>query len=65
MTKTTTGLTPKRLYLILSIAEACTWTLLIAALIVRASAGVDPAALFIVGGLRQPLPLAGFGIQQV
>ena len=45
-------MTPKRLYLILSIAEACTWTLLIAGLIIRATVGIDPSTLFAIGGLH-------------
>lgn len=52
MSTSTRTFTPKRLYLILSIAEACTWTLLIVGLIVRATAGIDPSALFIIGGLH-------------
>ncbi len=52
MSTSTRTFTPKRLYLILSIAEACTWTLLIAGLIVRATAGIDPSALFVIGGLH-------------
>lgn len=52
MTKNTPGLSPKRLYLILAIAEACTWTLLIAGLIVKAISGIDPAILTAIGGLH-------------
>ena len=52
MSTSTRTFTPKRLYLILSIAEACTWTLLIAGLVVRATAGIDPSALFVIGGLH-------------
>lgn len=44
--------TPKRLYLILSIAEACTWTLLIAGLILRATTGIDSTLFTVVGGLH-------------
>jgi integral membrane protein len=44
--------TPKRLYLVLAIAEACTWTLLIVGLIVRASVGIEPMALTVIGGLH-------------
>ena len=44
--------TPKRLYLVLAIAEACTWTLLIGALITRATVGIEPAALTVIGGLH-------------
>ena len=44
--------TPKRVYFILAIADACTWTLLITGLIVRATVGIDPSALFVIGGLH-------------
>lgn len=44
--------TPKRLYLILAIAEACTWTLLIAGLILRSTSGIDPTLFTLVGGLH-------------
>jgi len=44
--------TPKRLYLVLAIAEACTWTLLISALITRATLGIEPAVLTTIGGLH-------------
>ena len=44
--------TPKRLYLVLAIAEACTWTMLIVGLIVRATAGIEPMALTVIGGLH-------------
>jgi len=44
--------TPKRLYLVLAIAEACTWTLLITGLIVRAAAGIDSLVLTIIGSLH-------------
>ena len=36
-------LTPKKLYRIVAIAEAITWTLLITGLILRATAGLDIA----------------------
>ncbi len=52
MTTTKTGLSPKRLYLILAVAEACTWTLLIAGLIVKATAGIDPTLLTAIGALH-------------
>ena len=39
------GLTPKRLFRMLAIAEAITWTLLIAALLIRATVGLDWAVL--------------------
>ncbi len=44
--------TPKRLYFVLAIAEACTWTLLITGLIVRATGDIDPLVLTIIGGLH-------------
>ena len=44
--------TPKRIYLVLAIAEACTWTLLITGLIVRATAGIHPLVLTTIGGLH-------------
>ena len=40
-TDTATGLTPKRLYRFLAIAEAVTWTLLIIAMIAKYGFGVD------------------------
>ncbi len=51
-TATPRRFTPKRLYLVLAIAEACTWTLLIAALITRATVGIEPAVLTAIGGLH-------------
>ena len=44
--------TPKRLYLVLAIAEACTWTLLIVGLIVRATLGIEPTVFTVIGGLH-------------
>ena len=44
--------TPKRLYFVLAIAEACTWTLLITGLIVRATAGIEPIVLTAIGSLH-------------
>ena len=44
--------TPKRLYLVLAIAEACTWTLLIVGLIVRATLGIEPTVFTAIGGLH-------------
>ena len=44
--------TPKRVFLVLAIAEACTWTFLIAALIVRATSGIEPAVFTTIGGLH-------------
>lgn len=43
--------TPARLYRVLAIAEAITWTLLISALIARA-VGVDPIVVTIAGGIH-------------
>ena len=48
VTSVAPGLTPKRLFRMLAIAEAITWTLLIAALLMRATVGLDWAVL--VGG---------------
>lgn len=48
VTSVAPGLTPKRLFRMLAIAEAITWTLLIAALLIRATVGLDWAVL--VGG---------------
>ena len=44
--------TPKRLYLVLAIAEACTWTMLIVGLIVRSTVGIESMALTVIGGLH-------------
>lgn len=49
---TTRRFTPKRLYFVLAIAEACTWTLLITGLIVRATAGIEPIVLTAIGSLH-------------
>lgn len=48
----TSGFTPKKLYLVLSIAEAITWTLLIAGLIIRATNGIEAWLLTTIGGLH-------------
>jgi integral membrane protein len=48
VTSVAPGLTPKRLFRLLAIAEAITWTILITALIMRATLGLDWAVL--VGG---------------
>lgn len=48
VTSVAPGLTPKRLFRMLAIAEAITWTLLIVALLMRATVGLDWAVL--VGG---------------
>lgn len=46
------GFTPRKLYFVLAIAEACTWTALIVGLIVKATAGIDPTALTVIGGIH-------------
>lgn len=44
-------LSPKRLYRVLAIAEAITWTLLISGLIIRATIGEEDGAIFVtIGG---------------
>ncbi len=48
VTSVAPGLTPKRLFRLLAVAEAITWTVLITALIMRATLGLDWAVL--VGG---------------
>jgi integral membrane protein len=52
MSTATRTFTPKRVYFILAIAEACTWTLLIAGLIARATVGIDPVLFTVIGGLH-------------
>lgn len=52
MSPATRTFTPKRVYFILAIAEACTWTLLIAGLIMRATIGIEPALFTAIGGLH-------------
>jgi integral membrane protein len=47
-----TGFTPRKLYFILAIAEACTWTLLITGLILRATTGIDQTLFTTIGGLH-------------
>lgn len=46
------GFTPRKLYFVLAIAEACTWTLLITGLILKATAGIEPSLLTTIGGLH-------------
>lgn len=48
----TSGLTPRKLYSVLAIAEAVTWTGLITGLILRASAGIDPTLFVVIGGIH-------------
>ena len=56
MTATSTtqqaGFTPRKLYFVLAIAEACTWTLLITGLILKATVGIEPSLLTTIGGLH-------------
>lgn len=47
-----TGFTPRRLYFVLAIAEAITWTLLITGLILRATTGIDPVLFTTIGGVH-------------
>lgn len=47
-----TGLTPRKLYRVLAIAEAITWTLLITGLILKATAGIDATLLTTIGGVH-------------
>lgn len=51
-TKQQAGWTPRKLYFVLAIAEACTWTFLIAGLIVRETIGIDPSLFTAIGGLH-------------
>ena len=46
------GFTPRKLYFALAIAEACTWTLLITGLILRATTGIDQTLFTTIGGLH-------------
>lgn len=47
-----TGCTPSKLYRVLAIAEAITWTLLITGLIVRATSGIDATLFTTVGAVH-------------
>ena len=47
-----TGFTPRKLYFVLAIAEAITWTLLIGGLITKATVGIEPSLLTTIGGLH-------------
>ena len=51
-TSTQTGFTPRKLYFVLAIAEAITWTLLITGLILRATTGIDQTLFTTIGGLH-------------
>ena len=44
--------TPRKLYRVLAIAEAITWTLLIFGLILRATAGIDQTLFTVIGGVH-------------
>lgn len=46
------GFTPRKLYRILAIAEAVTWTMLITGLILKATAGIDATLLTTIGGVH-------------
>ena len=48
----TTGFSPSKLYRVLAIAEAITWTLLITGLILRATAGIDETLFTTVGAVH-------------
>lgn len=48
----TTALTPRKLYRILAIAEAITWTLLITGLILRATSGIDQTLFTAIGSVH-------------
>jgi integral membrane protein len=53
--------TPRSLYRIFALSEGVTWTLLLSALAIRASIGIPPIALTIVGGLHGAVFL-GYGV---
>jgi integral membrane protein len=46
------GFTPRKLYRVLAIAEAITWTLLITGLILRATAGINQTLFTTIGGVH-------------
>ena len=48
----TTGLSPRRLYVALAIAEAITWTALIIGLILKAVQGIEQSLLTVIGGVH-------------
>ena len=48
----TTGFTPRKLYFVLAIAEACTWTALIMGLIFKANSAIEPNLLTVIGGIH-------------
>jgi integral membrane protein len=51
-THSETGFTPRRLYVVLAIAEAITWTALIVGLILKANNGIEPTLLTTIGGIH-------------
>lgn len=51
-TRSATGFTPRRLYVVLAIAEAITWTALIVGLILKANNGIEPTLLTTIGGIH-------------
>jgi integral membrane protein len=51
-TRKATGFTPRRLYVVLAIAEAITWTALIVGLILKATTGIEQTALTTIGGIH-------------
>ncbi len=59
----TSRLTPKKLYRIVAIAEAITWTLLITGLILRATAGLDIAVT--IGGSIHGFVFLAYGATAV
>ena len=48
----TAGFTPRKLYFVLAIAEACTWTALIIGLILKANSAIEPNLLTVIGGIH-------------
>lgn len=46
------GFTPRKLYFVLAIAEAITWTALIIGLILKANSAIEPALLTTIGGIH-------------
>ena len=56
MTATSTqkqaGFTPRKLYFVLAVAEACTWTALIIGLILKAMNSIEPTLLTTIGGVH-------------
>ena len=63
---TPSGLTPKRLYRIVAIAEAITWTLLISGLIIRAVIGDEDGGVFVtIGGSIHGFVFLAYGATAV